>query len=232
MKNFWILAILIAGLCTSCNTEKSSDFTLTGTVKNLKKGTLFLQKFQDSAYVTLDSVALNGTSSFHLHSDLSEPEVLFLRLDKNDTDEGVIPFFADKGITEINTTLKHFNFEAEITGSKQQKVLDDYLKIMGKLNNQNLDLLKQKFDNFKDGDSTNISINDYQKTLLRRKYSYTINFALNNSDSEVAPYLALYEVPNTSVRYLDSIYNKLDDPIKHSLYGKGLKSFIGKRKAE
>ena len=226
-----ILVLLLSVLAFGCNEEVTSSFTLSGSVKGLKKGTVYLQRYQDSMYVTLDSIQLNGVSTFELHSDITEPEVLFLRLDKNDNDEGIVPFFADKGITTVETTLKHFNLDAKVTGTPQQEVLDDYLTIMSKMNNQNLDLLKEKLEALKDSDSLELSsIDDYQNNFLKRKYLYTINFALNHTNSEVAPYLALYEVPNTSIRYLDSIYNSLETPIKSSLYGKKLKAYIDLRK--
>jgi len=45
-------------------------------------------------------------TQFELKSDIEFPEVYFLYLNKNDNKEERITFFADKGITEINTTLK------------------------------------------------------------------------------------------------------------------------------
>ena len=62
----------------------------------------------------------------------------------------------------------------------------------------------------------------------RKKY-IDKDFALNNSNSEVAPYLAVYEMPNTTVRYLDTIYKTLTAPIKESMYGKLLKETIDLR---
>ena len=105
------------------------------------------------------------------------------------------------------------------------------MEIMGKMNDQNLDNLKEKLEAMKAQDTNATeALEEYQANFLKRKYRYTINFALNNPDSEVAPYLALYEVPNTSVTYLDSIYNSLTTPIKNSLYGKKLEAYIQERK--
>lgn len=227
MKKIILLALLVS--LFNCEKEVQSDFTLNGTVKGLKKGTVYLQKFQDSVYVTLDSVNLNGASNFTLHSELKEPEVLFLKLDKNSKEENVIPFFADKGITELTTTLKNFNFNAKVTGSKQQKLLDDYLKVMNRYNNQNLDIIEANFLAQKAKDSVAVdSLNRLSNNLIKKKYGFTIQYALNNNDSEIAPYLALYEIAGANPIYLDSIYNGLTEPIKNSLYGEELKSFINK----
>ena len=231
MRNILTLALLVL-ILTSCQKE-THDFTLKGHIKGLKKGVVYLERQQDSSMVVLDSLEINGNSEFELHSDLAEPEVLFLRLDKNDTDEGVIVFFADKGITEITSDIKNFNFLSKIKGSKQQVVLDEYLLMMSKFNNKNLDMIKENFEAQIANDST--KVNTFEKdynSLLKRKYLYTINFAVNNKDSEVAPYLALSEIPNTSVKFLETIYEALDENIKASMYGKELKDKIDRTKTE
>ena len=142
-----------------------------------------------------------------------------------------LSFLLIKGITEINTTLKNFNFDAKIKGSKQQKTLDEYLLMMSKFNDKNLDLIKENFDAQKANDTIkSIDLEAQYNSLLKRKYLYTINFAINNKDSEVAPYLALTEIQNTSVKFLENIYDALDDNIKSSMYGQKLKSTIETRK--
>lgn len=216
--------ILLSFLMVSCAKEEQHNFKLKGYVKGLKKGTVYLQKQQDSLIITLDSLEIKGEPNFELHTDLEEPEILILTLDKNDDRENWVSFFADTGVTEIRSTRKLFNFNAKIKGSKQQVVLEEYLSTLLKLNNRNLDLMQSDFET-----NTNTPFDQQQLNFMKRKYTYTISFALHHANSEVAPYLALYEVPNTTVRYLDSIYNTLTPPIKESKYGKLLKETIDLR---
>lgn len=231
MKYF--LALALAVLLVSCTLEAQHNFTLKGHVKGLKKGTVYLQKQQDTLLITLDSLEIKGDPNFELYANLDEPEVLFLKLDKNASEEEMVVFFADSGVTKINSTLKLFNFNAKIEGSKQQDVLENYMMTISKLNDRNLDLMKENFETLKSKDSITVpSFADQQNNFVKRKYSYTINFALNNKDSEVAPYLAVYEIPNTTIHYLDTIYNTLSAPIKTSKYGKELKATIDLRKSE
>ncbi|OIQ30711.1 MAG: hypothetical protein BM564_00405 [Bacteroidetes bacterium MedPE-SWsnd-G2] len=228
MKQLFILVAVI--LFSSCSSDKH-NFTLNGNIKGLKKGTVYLQRQVDTNIVTIDSLEINGESKFKLGANLDYPEVLYLRLDKHDNDEGALVFFADQGSTEINTTLKNFVFDATIKGSKQQAKLDEYLIMMAKFNNKNLDLIKENFEALKENDSAKVEyINKQYDGLLKRKYFYTINFAVNNKDSEVAPYLALSEIPNTSIKYLDTIYKSLTPKIKSSHYGKTLLETIEERK--
>lgn len=225
------LIILIA-LAVSCGKADNSNFTLKGTVKGLKKGVVYLQKDGDSSVVDLDSMVITGQREFTLKANLDEPILLYLKLFKNDGEEHYIPFFADKGVTEINTTLKNFNFDSEIKGSKQQELLDEYLGIMSQFNNKNLDVIEANFIAQKDNDSIAVdSINKIADRLIKRKYAYTIQFAINNKDSEIAPYLALYQTRNANPVYIDSIYNSLNPEIKASFYGEKLGKIVANRKS-
>jgi len=79
----------------------------------------------------------------------------------------------------------------------------------------------------KSGDT--MKINNVQKksdNLLKRRYLFTVNFALNNKTSEVAPYLALNEIYNANIKLLDTINNSLAAHVKTSKYGKDLQQFI------
>lgn len=227
-----ILFVLIC-FVISCDKEQH-DLTVKGTVKDLKKGTLYLQRMQDSTLVTIDSMAINGQTEFELHSKLESPEVLFLHLNKTSEDyDRKIVFFADKGITEIHTSLKDFAFDAKINGSSQHEKLEEYLKMMERFNDKNLDLIKNEFDAKVAKDSTLIEENQKAfENLIKSKYLYTVNFAVTNNDSEVAPYLALTEIYDAQIKWLDTINNALTPKIKNSKYGKELDVFIAKRKRE
>ena len=145
----------------------------------------------------------------------------------------MVSFFADKGLTKVSTTLKNFYFDAKIEGTKQQQLLEDYLQMMGRFNDENLNLIKASIENKSTSDT--VSQVDYQTKfdqLLRRKYLYTINFAVNNRNSELAPYLAVYEIPDAHVKLLDTIYKSLAEDIKVSKYGKELEEVLQKRKTD
>jgi len=225
MKKAAILLVLI--LIASCS-KIEPNLTVTGSIKGLKKGTLYLQQLQDTILVVKDSIIYNGEERYVLTSDLEAPEMLYLTLDKNAGDDiPRISFFAEPGTIEINTTLKQFEFDAKISGSTLQKKLEEFNDINAQFNNQNLELIKAKFDAQKSGDSSKIEkANQDSDNLLKRKYLYAINFAMNNKDTEIAPYIALAEIYNANVKYLDTVYNALPKDIANSKYGVALDKFI------
>lgn len=230
MKNILILLLLL--IAFSCG-KKESDLIVKGTVKGLKKGTIYLQRVSDTTLMAVDSVNILGDSSFELHSELSTPEMYYLYLDKNDKTENRLSFFADKGTTEIQTTLKNFVVDAKINGSKQQELLSEYNKMIKQFNNKSLDLIKANFEAQKEQDQAKA---DSLKGVLDRynssRFKYALNFSMIHLDSEVTPYIVLSDMYNANIKALDTIYNNLDEKVLNSKYGKELKSFIEEVKAK
>lgn len=221
-----ISLILLALIIFACG-GNNNDLTVKTHIKGLKKGTVYLKKVEDTVLVTVDSVIINGNSTFELHSKIESPEMFYLDLDKNSTEQDRIGFFADQGITEINTTLKNFVYDAEIKGSKQQEVLENYKALISKINNRKLDIIKEKFEAQIAKDTTKLlALQKEENSALKRKYLYTVNFAIQHKDSEVAPFLALSEIYNARIDLLDTINKSLTPKVKSSKYGKELNSFI------
>ncbi len=224
--------LLLLSLITMMSCVKDTkDMTVKGQIKGLKKGTIYLKKANDSTIVIIDSTKVNGTSTFEMYAEIDSPEMFFIELDKTTKADERISFFGNKGITEINTTLKDFAFKAEIKGSKQQILVEEYLTMISKFNDRNLDLTKSKFDALKAKDT--IAFKDFENKLnsfTKRKYLYTTNFAVKNNNSEVAPYLALTEIYDANITLLDTINNSLTKDVKNSKYGIALDKYITKIK--
>tara|TARA_R110002051_G_scaffold201631_1_gene268411 strand:+ start:48634 stop:49332 length:699 start_codon:yes stop_codon:yes gene_type:complete len=230
MKKILLLTVL-ASLLFSCS--RTADLKLTGTVKGLKKGTLYLQRLQDTILVTVDSLIVDGDPDFEFYADLKEPEVLYLHLDKVDASgyDDRIRFFAEPGEMNIITSLKNFESFAAITGSQNQVKMNEFLKMSIKFNSKNLDLLKASFDAQKSGDQEEIQkYDDSLQILLKSKYRYTGNFAATNKDLAVAPYLVITEIPDATIPYLDTLYGRFPKKIKSSKYGRELQKLIKFRK--
>ncbi|HET8885974.1 MAG TPA: DUF4369 domain-containing protein [Salinimicrobium sp.] len=230
MKKLQLIFLML--MIVSCSGEKETNLKITGEIKELKEGTIHLQQFQDSVFVSIDSVVVNGDSNFVFDMNIEEPQVLYLYLDKvdNNISEDRFPFFAEKGEMNIVTSLRKFGVDPTITGSENQKKLEEYQKMIQRFNEQNLTLLKENLDAQISGNDSLFQQKSNQLNKLKeRKYLYTINFAITNKDKELAPYLALSDVYDANVKYLDTVYNSLTPQIQESLYGEELKKFIEER---
>ncbi|MAN58217.1 MAG: hypothetical protein CMC08_00085 [Flavobacteriaceae bacterium] len=220
-------------LLISCSNSEN-QMVLHGKVKGLRKGTVLLQKFEDSLLVSVDSVKIDGEPNFTFEENVESPEIyyLYLRLKNGTLLDERIGFFAAPGEITVITTLKNFNTDAHITGSANQELLEEYRKLMARYNDKNLNYIEDSFLAQQQGnDSVVLALADAQRGILSRKYLATVNFALQNNNAEIAPYLMLSEVFDANIKYLDTVYGNLTPKIKDSKYGGMLESFIAERRA-
>ena len=223
-KEFLIFSLLI--LTFSCSTNEKK-MIVSGNIDGLKKGTIYLQKQQDSIIVSIDSILLEGNSNFKLETEINEPDIYYLYLDKNDGDSlnDIITFFGNNGEINIKTSLKNFDSSYEISGSKNTELLQEYLSIIRKFNLQNLDLLEIFYKAQIENNQIRIdSVNTQIENLIKRKYLYTLNFATNNSEFEISPYLAVSQIADANQEFLLKLYDTLPEKIKNSKYGKILQT--------
>tara|TARA_Y100001958_G_C21205589_1_gene531753 strand:+ start:1026 stop:1712 length:687 start_codon:yes stop_codon:yes gene_type:complete len=224
MKKIYFLTLLIVLSGCSSNTNK---MIVTGNIDGLKKGTVYLQQQQDSTIVNLDSININGNSEFILNTEIEEPDIYYLYLDKYDGDSlnDIITFFGNNGQININTRLQTFDSSYEISGSKNSELLDEYLTIIRKYNLQNLDLLEIFYQAQIDNNQERIdSVNQQLENLVRRKYLYSLNFSITNSEYEISPYIAVSQIPDANLALLLKLYDTLPEKIKNSKYGKILQT--------
>ena len=203
--------------------------TVLGNIDGLKKGTIYLQKQQDSIIVSIDSILVEGNSNFKLETEINEPDIYYLYLDKNDGDSlnDIITFFGNNGDINIQTSLKNFDSSYEISGSKNTELLQEYFSIIRKFNLQNLDLLEIFYKSQIENNQAKIdSVNTQIENLIKRKYLYTLNFATNNSEFEISPYLAVSQIADANQEFLLKLYDTLPEKIKNSKYGKILQTLI------
>jgi hypothetical protein len=187
---------------------------------------LYLQKMNDTALFSVDSVDVFGDGNFKLTDNVISPEMYYLTF-KGNTNEKRILFFGNKGTITLNDNIDTFGFDTEIIGSENQIVLNKFTKINDKFKNQRLQFIKKEFDAIK---SQNVDSIEKVKTdfdrMIRRKYLFTTNFALTNSGSEAAPYIALTELYDANIKLLDTINKSLSEKVKNSTYGKRLDAYI------
>lgn len=235
MKN--ILTILfIAFLITACNTEPKGNLIVNGTVNGLKVGKLYLQKLQDTTLVNVDSVIVNGEKPFQMSATISEPQLMYLYLDKKDGTlyDDRLTFFATDTVMTIHTTLDEFETAAIITGSKNQQLYNDFNMVNSQLSTRYTNLFKRSLAltnaQVRNIDSITALSKDIDKHL-RKKVGYALNFAILHKDYEVAPFILLKEGYEANPVYLDSAYNMMPKKIQSSRYGKQLSEFIRERKS-
>lgn len=226
MKNIIIITLIL--LTYSCSEPTKKSMIVEGTIKGLNKGTLYLAKIKDTLLVKVDSIKIDGKDTFTLSDEIESPEIYFLSLSETDK---VLQFFGEEGKINIQTSLETFNYQSSITGSKNQDLLVEYLKTNQKFNDLKLDLIKSKFDASKKENTERVAeIEKELSNLIKRKYRYTLNFAVKHADYEISPYLTLSEIYDLNPKLLDTIVNSLSNKVKKSTYGKKLIQYVKEAK--
>ena len=131
-----------------------------------------------------------------------------------------VTLFLTPGENNLKAQLKDFEKTVKITGSPNHEKLSEYNNMIQKFNLDDFKLAQLNNIAYKTGQQgfVDATIKD-QNNLLKRKYLYTVNFALRNKDLEVAPYIVTTEIPDANHKYLDTIYKSLPEHIKASKYG-------------
>lgn len=224
------IALVAASLLFACSEKKSeNNLHLTGTIKGLKKGTLYVQREKDNKLVAIDTIKIEGNSSFETDIELKSPEMLYLFLDRGVTNsmDNNLYFFAEPGNVNIETNLENYLADAKVTGSKNQDLYYDFKKIDRRFQEENLTLIEKRFKAEKSNNQKETErIVALQESNIKRKYLHAANFAINNKEYEVAPYIALSEIYDINLKYLDTIQKSMSPKVAKSLYGKKLTDYI------
>lgn len=223
MKKFFAICLLL--IMVSCAKEKQGNMIVKGQIKGLKKGTLYLQKMKDTVIVSVDSISLLGKDQFILSDNIDTPEMYYLTFDENVGKR--VMFFGEQGTITINDDISNFGVNTVIEGSENQKIFDEYKKITSQFQNKQLDLFKANIEAQQKNDiQKSDSLRKISENNLRRRYLYSVNFALANPDAEASAYIALVDLVDANIKLLDTVNNSLTEKVKKSVYGKKLDKFV------
>jgi hypothetical protein len=231
MKRILTIVVLILAIA-SCEKETENTMLVSGNIKGLKKGTLFLQQFKDSSLVVLDSLKIEGDGNFSFSQEVENPDIFYLYLEKedqNDVNDRIL-FFGEPGQITINTSWNTFDLNPEIMGSKSHETLSEFNEMLSKFNLKDLTLMQEAAQpKYQENTEALDSLQRLADQNLLNRYRYVLNFGLNNGDSYATPYIMIMEAQEANPKYLDSVYRKLSPEVAASKYGKALQDFLKKQ---
>jgi len=231
---FAISGLFLIYSCTETK-KPEGNLHLSVNIKGLQKGTIYIQKVVDTTLVAIDTITIDGKSNFETYLNVTEPEMYYLFLDRgiSNSIDNNLPFFAEPGKITIDTNLDKYYANAKITGSKNQELLDTYRKVNARFTDQRLSFTEEKFWAERNNKMAKAdSIQKLQDNILKKKYLYAINFVIQNKDYEVAPFVALTEIPDIQPKYRDMIQKAITPKVAKSLYGKKLNDYYNSLKTQ
>jgi len=198
-------------------------------VEGFKKGKIYLQKINDSVLVNVDSIYVEDDSYLQFKQKINSPEIFYIALNISKNDNR-IEFFAENSDITIKSNLKKFNSDYTVTGSFNDSIYRDYQNIIKKFNYEKLDLIEKSINLTKMQKFDSVNLIEYEiQNINKRKLLYSLNYAVNNGNSSVAPYIAINNFKNNDQLILDTIFMSLNKNVKESKYGKLLSKLINSK---
>jgi len=155
MKTYLSILSLLACAASSF-AQGNSNFELNGHINGLSAGKVYLQRFENKSFITIDSAEITG-GEYQFRTKLKLPELYGLTIDQNASP--VYVFLEDRKIT-VNSDTSSFNKSTQVTGSASNDLFYSYKK--------------QKDVNIKDFITANPS-SIASAYILYRDYSYLLN---------------------------------------------------------
>lgn len=223
MKKILFVLSLVT-IFSSCSEVKDSNFTIKGNMKGMRKGIVYLKEEVNGNVSTVDSLFLKGTEDFEFKGFIESPEVFYLSTSRRNS--SILPVFVEKGIITVNADVNNL-LTAEISGSENQELLDQFNKIMGRFNLKKNELFAKGLTaNNKKHFITLNTISDQYKRNEDRKIKYILNYAVVNASKEVSPYIALNYLSSSHITVLDTINNSMTKEVIAGKYGFELNELV------
>lgn len=215
--------IAIVAILFSCTGRKGTQFTITGTIKGVDVGMVYLQKMDSTGWVTKDSsIVKNGEFSFK--GKVESPDRWNLTIKGK---EFPYPFFLENSNIKLIVHADSAGF-IEVNGSANQDLFNQYIKksdSIGKLATE-LDPLYTKADSLKDTMTMNKLESQYN-ALDREMKKLIVGMAKQHPSSPVGPWLIMRNSYRFELPELDSLYVGFDTTLNHSFFYKAIAKRVG-----
>ncbi|WP_133533027.1 TlpA disulfide reductase family protein [Flavobacterium dankookense] len=223
-----ILLLAITLIAVSCNSLSEGEYSITGTIKGLPNGIVYLEKPDENGMSAkaVDTVKIID-GKFEIKGNSTEPEMYFLQVEKVNgkvafiLEEGEISVEVDKdsifkskiGGTYSNDEFYSFNQKSnEIQKSSQKKIMDFQMKNMAKMKEA-----QEKNDT--------VAINSLRKEykgLQKNMTDFLFGYPKDHPKSYISMLIiqSMIGNPEHKIEDVEIKFNALDKKLKETKVGK------------
>lgn len=218
-----IVFIFCIGIILASCVGNKDQFKITGTVKGVDTGMIFLQKYDLENWVNIDSTKLTkGEFTFTGKVDL--PEMWHIALQEN---QMVIPVFMEN--TKIDVQIFPDSLEkSTIKGSASQDIYQQYLT-MNEATSAKMDDVYKEWKKAKEANDTlgmerNDSISNALDVEMKKQLQ---DFVKTNNKTVVSPYLVMRNSWQFELPELEEVVTVMDTSLNASPYMQSLQKRVG-----
>ena len=217
MKNKIIIFLIIL---TSCSSEKE-NLIIEGEISGVKNSKIYLSSVDEEEI--LDSVnIIDGKFTLKTYVDKTK-EMSMILGDRNSEDK--FDFISEPAHILFTSSKDKFVFNGQIQNSK---LYTDYKNLKNQINRfdeKDLEMLAEQIEVSVTGNPNKYdSINEQRLKLNQRKILFIVNYASNNSSNPISAFISYKYRENINEKFLEKIYENLNEEIKNSYYGAKLSS--------
>lgn len=236
MKKIILLATLAVALY-SCKNLADGEYEITGTVKGMKTGLVFLEKQSPMGMGSqaIDTVKIVD-GKFEIKGKTTEPEIHFIQIDKV---QGKIPFILEGG--EIAVTVdKDSLFKSKATGTYSNdeftKFNEESAKLQKKLQKPTMDFQMKNRAVIAEAQQKGDTV---VMNRLRKEYEqiqkpiadFTFGYPKSHPKSYISVLITQMMINNPKYsKDIQGIYNSLDESLKKTKAGKVIKENLDSEK--
>ncbi|WP_293890876.1 DUF4369 domain-containing protein [Flavobacterium sp.] len=225
-----LLLVAVAVVLFSCKKLGEGEYEITGTVKGMKTGLVFLEKQGQMGMgpQAIDTVKIVD-GKFEIKGKTAEPEIHFLQIDKVN---GKIPFILEGGEIAI-TVDKDSVFKSKLAGTYSNeeftKFNDESTKIQKNLQKSVMAFQMKNMAVMNEAQKNNDTVtmnnlrNEYD--LVQKPITdYTFGYPKTHPKSFIS--VLIIQMMSNNPKYtkdIDGLYNSIDESLKKTKPGKAIK---------
>ncbi|MFY7939183.1 MAG: DUF4369 domain-containing protein [Flavobacterium sp.] len=226
-----ILLVASAFVLFSCNKLAEGEYIITGNVKGMKTGLVYLEKQgpMGMGFVAIDTVKVED-GKFEIKGKTTEPEIHFIQVDKVN---GKLPLILEEGEIEVQFD-KDSLVKSKITGTYSNEEFTKFNEESEKIQKK----LKGRITEFQNRNKTAIEEAQMKNDTaalnkLRTEYEaiqkemtdYTFGYPKTHPKSFISVLILqmMANNPKYTAKDIETIYNSLDESIKKTKPGKAIK---------
>lgn len=226
-----ILLVASAVVLFSCNKLAEGEYIISGNVKGMKNGLVYLEKQgpMGMGFLAIDTVKIED-GKFEIKGKASEPEIHFIQVDKVN---GKLPLVLEGGEIDIEFD-KDSLVKSKITGTYNNdeftKFNEESDKIQKKLKGKILDFQQRNKVTIENAQKSNDTV---AMNKLRAEYDliqkdmtdYTFGYPKTHPKSFISVLILQMMVnnPKFTTKEIETIYNSFDESLKKTKPGKSIK---------
>jgi hypothetical protein len=232
-----ILLVAVAIALYSCKNLADGEYEITGTVKGMKTGLVYLEKQSPMGMGSqaIDTVKIVD-GKFEIKGKTTEPEIHFLQIEKV---EGKVPFILEGGEIEI-TVDKDSLFKSKLGGTYSNeefsKFNEESAKLQKKIQKPAMDFQMKNMAVMNEAQQKNDTAtmnrirNEYD-AIQKPISDYTFGYPKSHPKSYISILITQMMLNNPKYsKDVEGIYNSLDESLKKTKPGKAVKESINATK--